>query len=306
MRITQANLLLFNTQNLQQQQQRLVTLQEQAASGSALLDPTADPSAYSQSLTLQHAQSAATSLDKTSQQVQEMMGTYDNVLGQVEQNLASAKSLALEATSPSMDSQTRQALQNQVNDLLNQTVSLANYSDSGRYIFGGSKNGQPPYTSVSGTNGVTSVTFTGDQRTQSAVFDNGVTVASTVSGTDVFGNPPDNASSAIGALISLRDGLANGDQTSISNSANALDNASNQVLAVRAEVGVRTQHLQSLDTFRQQVEAQLTKSQASVSDTNLPATATQLASQQLAYEAAINVTYQMNQQMSLLTQMSKG
>jgi len=136
-------------------------LQEQAYNGSRINRASDDPSAAYRVLGLK---SQKGSLENYMDNISQTVGTLE-ISSFVTEEMASAisktKTTLTQALSGTYSEADRQIFAKQVNDTLEQIVSLANTDHMGQYIFGGSNTSSAPYA-VQRTNGeITNVTYQG-------------------------------------------------------------------------------------------------------------------------------------------------
>ncbi len=139
-----------------EQQQQGNTL----SSGKQLDVPSDDPTQIAMDLNVRNtiAQEQQTLSDVTNLNAQ--LTTVDGALSTLNDVLAKARSIAVQGASSTVSDTQRQSLADQVDDLLQEAISVANTQYSGKYVFGGSSTAGP----VVAANGspVSSVTFNGN------------------------------------------------------------------------------------------------------------------------------------------------
>lgn len=141
--------------SMQQSQQNQSTATMQMGSGRSV-NQLADNPAAAAALVCNH--------DRANQDAQylqnltTLQGRYqvaDSALGNVTQVLTRAVSLGTEGANGGMSAADRQSIAEEVQGLLSQTVSLANSSYQGAYLFGGTQVNTQPFTLDAATNTVT-------------------------------------------------------------------------------------------------------------------------------------------------------
>lgn len=169
-------------EQMQQQQQALDKLQQEISSGSQLTLPSDNPSAALQAVGLQSLvaqnQQYSTNLSTDSSS----LSASDTALGQVSTLLDNIQGVALGAIGSTATASSRQAAVSQVQDTLNQIVSLANTVFDGKYLFAGSAaNGQPFQLTSAG------VEYNGNDGILSSYGDAGNLFTTNVTGDNAFG-----------------------------------------------------------------------------------------------------------------------
>lgn len=283
----QNNILGANTQ--------MFKYQQQVSSGKTLTAASEDPAAYDRLMQLRQSTLEATQYSSNTAQLRTQMQSYDSSLNNVSDVLAQARSLASQAATDTIDAQARQQLASQVDQLLTQTLDLANSYENGHYLYAGSKDQSPPFSAVHDSTGkVTDITYNGDERVSTVKVSASANLQSSFSGTQIFGSKPGSSDSVMGSLIALRDAITTGNAKQISAQLAGLDTVSSNTVGARAQVGVRIQHLDNLDQVRQQNMAAISAEQSSLEDANLPAALTSLSQMQSTYQAALTVAAKMS------------
>jgi flagellar hook-associated protein 3 FlgL len=186
----------------------------------------------------------------------------------------------------------------EVNDMLNQVVSLANSKDptTGDYLFGGTASGQPPFTVTKDANGnVTGVTYQGNETVNQTEIGSGVLATvdipgANTSGTGARGLFTDSQSGAdmINHLISLRDDLQAGNTAKISSTDNTnVQNDENNISYQVANNGVVQTHLDAAASLTSNNTTSLNNMISNSSSADMVQTMMQLSASQNAYQAAL-------------------
>lgn len=169
-------------EQMQQQQQSLDKLQQEISSGSQLILPSDNPAAALQAIGLQSLvaqnQQYGTNLSTSSSS----LGASDSALSQVTSLLDNMQGVALGAVGSTATASSRQSAVSQVQDTLNQLISLANTVFDGKYLFSGSAaNGQPFQLTSAG------VVYNGNDGILSSYGNAGNLFATNVTGDSAFG-----------------------------------------------------------------------------------------------------------------------
>jgi flagellar hook-associated protein 3 FlgL len=197
-------------------------LQTQAATGQRLQNASDDPAAAARVFDLQaEAASIAQYSRNIASQQETATATYDaikalkNICDRANEIAISADGL----TSPDQFA----AYGDEVTQLIQQAVQLANSKDNGNYLFGGTQAAQPPFALSTDANGQpAAVTFQGNTTLPECELDHGVTSTAFTAGANTTGSGPrgllvDTRSGAdfFNDLIALQNKLAAGDAAGI-------------------------------------------------------------------------------------------
>lgn len=300
------NISFGTTQSqLADQTLNLFNARTQLATGKRYADGTEAPGDYARSLELQHAVTDSDRFTRASQQVSTNLQGYDHSLDSLSSIMTQARQIAVRGANDTGDQTAKNLLAKQVDTLLQEAIKTANTFQDGHYIYGGSNNGSPPYVAVQ-TNGVTTgIQFNGDSRDQTVNLETGVSITATVSGTEVFGDPPGNPSNYLGSLMKLRDDLRGGNSATVSSDIAAMDGVNDKLLATRGDVGIRLQHLTNLQNFREQTLNDLKAEKSSIDDVDMAQAATNLSRSQVGYQASLMVASQL-QRNTLIDMLRSG
>ncbi len=167
MRVPTTQTYLQGIEAFSQQQVKLAKLQQQISTGVRLTNPSDDPVASSQVLGL----SETIALQK---QYQENISAAENRLQLQETTLVSIESitfrlkeLSIQANSSALDNTNRIAIGVEVEQRLDELVSLANTQDAnGDFLFAGYQSAIQPFTSTT-TGSIPHVVYGGDEGTRS-------------------------------------------------------------------------------------------------------------------------------------------
>ena len=177
------------------------------SSGKKLVAPSDDPQQIGQDLAVRSQIAAETQGATNAQNASAELTTVDGALSSLTSVLQSARALAAQGASGFTDPTQRQALASQVNSLLQEAVSLANTTYSGKYVFAGTTAQHTPPVAAVGEP-ISSVTFSGNENAQTDSLYNGGTVNAGVSMRQAFNfNSSDGSPDIFQTLINLRNSL---------------------------------------------------------------------------------------------------
>lgn len=242
------------TENLNRSESRLRKIQDQITSGQKLLRPSDDPLAFSQAIDLdatrQRLQDARERLTQDSLR----MDHYDALLGELSELVQGARDLTLRASNdPSSGPDSRQALAQEVDSLLQQALLSANRQRDGQYMLSGSQTATQPFQANLSGGRVTSVDYQGDLRFQPIKLPDGQSLKVELHGEAVASG---GGSDLFGTLIALRDGLEQSG-TDYQGMLDRLDNVQQNLLERRVEAGGASRFTAGLAEAAQKQEIQL-------------------------------------------------
>jgi flagellar hook-associated protein 3 FlgL len=146
LRITPQALVSQTVANLQQNENQLANLQEQASTGERMLQPSDDPAAAVQVLAANAQNLQLGAYLNNIKSSQATLNASSSALQQASTLLTQAIAAATTGATANNTPTTLGTLATQVNAIIGQVVGLANTRDpSGRYVFGGTATGAAPY-----------------------------------------------------------------------------------------------------------------------------------------------------------------
>jgi flagellar hook-associated protein 3 FlgL len=290
--------------NLARTETQLEQTTENISSGIDVNQPSDDPAAISEILQTETAISNNTQIQSNLSSVTTEVNTADSALQTAVQTLSSAISLASEGASSTATADTRATLAQQVANIQQTLVGVAQTSLNGRYIFSGDDDSQPPYQlDASAPEGVQQLVTGSSTRMIQSV--DGTSFAVALTAQQIFDAKNPDGTPASGnvftAVQNLETALTNNDTAGISAAVDSLQSASgylNDQLAFYGDVQNRIQEATSLaQKFQTQEQTELSNLQ----DTDIPTAATELTQLQTQEQASMSVEATLQQQKNLFS-----
>lgn len=276
---TTSNLVLEQIQRLSREQAHL---QRQVATGQRLFAPADDPAAAGRLVANGIEQSALRQNLRSAAAAGEYAQTSYTALTQLKRLSDRAGELAVLGTGIS-GGQAMAAYAQEVDQLLEQAVTLANTRFRHDHVFAGTALDSPPY--VPGRDGagrITAVTYEGDAARLLIPVGEGAVIAPL----------PDHQTSQgvgdfINRLVALRDQLQAGDAAGVAALRGPLETSEDRLVAALSEHGAVQLRIE-LTRERQQARLiELDRLASAEADVDLPATIVRLNQTSQAYEAAL-------------------
>jgi flagellar hook-associated protein 3 FlgL len=297
MRVTENSTMKMVVAMLNQQQEKVNTLQQQVSSGSRINAPSDDPVSAQQVLNLKGLMSATDQYSRNIQTGTTWLNQMDSSMSNMNNVLTRVKELAIQMANGSFGAYDRQSAAVEVTQLRDQMISLANTQIAGKYIYGGYVSDQPPFDATGA--------FKGTDDQVNIQVDQGSYIPINYSGGKLLrgGTPPGSSGTdVIGVLNDLITSLNNNDVTGIGTSISGLDSSLKQLQAAQGDVGARENRLQNADNILASTKDYLTKAVSAKQDSDLTQVLSDLAKQQIAYQATLAATAKFSQ-LSLLDYM---
>ncbi len=297
MRVTENMTMNLTLAMLQQQQEKINTLQQQVSSGLRINEPADDPVSAQQALDLKAVMAATDQYSRNIQTGTSWLSQMDSSMSNMNNVLVRAKELATQMANGTYDAADRQSAAIEVTQLRDQMISLGNTQIAGKYVFGGFVSDQPPFVTQDGVPTATDKAgdFKGTDDPINIQIGPASSVAINYSGGKLLrgGTPPGSSGpDVIGTLNDLITALNNNDQQGITNSLPGLTNSLQQIQAAQGEVGARENRLEDSDKILTSSKDYLTKALSSKEDADYTQVLSDLAKQQTAYQATLAATAQ--------------
>ncbi len=184
---------------------------QQLSTGKSLNAPSDDPTVIAQDLSVRADNAVQTQLGKNFTDLTNQLTTVDGALSNVTSALQSARNLAVEGASDTLNASQRADIATQIDQILNEVIGFANTQYNGKYVFAGTN--VPTSTPLVQGQGspITSVTTQGNIVQETQESPDGTTIGTGVTLQQAFNvNAPDGSPSVFQVLINLRDSLQSG------------------------------------------------------------------------------------------------
>ncbi|GAB4260066.1 flagellar hook-associated protein FlgL [Thermincola ferriacetica] len=276
MRVTQSMLVGNFLSNLNNNYRIMNKIQEQLSTGKKINRPSDDPVGVVSSLRLRAGLTETEKYLNNVDDARAWLDTTDTALGQASDLLQRARELTIYGANDALAQQSRDALAQEIHQIRDQMIQVANTTHDGRYIFGGFKTSNQPFTAAGA--------YTGDNG--SIAYEIGVNVSMQVNipGDAAFINAQD----VFQLLANIEADLTAGNTASLSNiRVGELDTAIDNILSLRSEVGAKTNRLDLTKSRLDEANLNLSELLSKNEDINTAEVITQLKMQENTYRTAL-------------------
>ncbi|WP_336921762.1 flagellar hook-associated protein FlgL [Aquipuribacter sp. SD81] len=277
LRITQRSMADGTYANLQASLARSASLQEQLSSGKQVAKPSDNPTGATDILQLRAERSANDQYLRNADNGLSWLGTADTALQQTSAAVRHARDLTVQGGNGSLSQTGRDALAKELRQVRDSLVELGNTQYLGRPVFGGTTGGGTAFDATG--------TYVGDTGTVQRRVGADSTVRVDVDGPGAFGS---GATSVFATLDGIIADLESGGSPTARLA--ALDTAHERVLGALADVGARTNRIETLQAKGTDAAVSLRSAQSQIEDVDLPKTILELQLQSTAYQAALGAT----------------
>lgn len=251
MRVTEGSNYEAVRENIRRSKEKMENLQIQSSTLKKVNRPSDDPVAAARLLGIRTDQANNSQFQMNSRSVENFLMNTDQAASDLSEVVLRAKEIALGQSSVvSSSDDTRMGIAQEVLQLFQQAVSVANRRVGDRYLFGGYKTQNPPVDPAG--------EYWGDDGQMMVEVGDDVFMSMNVPGNEMFNTQPRPQHSALMAygepspenvnlfdeLQKLRISLLSGDLEGIRGTLEPFDQLRSKLISTRAQVGSRLQGLQ--------------------------------------------------------------
>lgn len=168
--------------------QNMIRLQEQITTGSRIIRASDEPAGAYRVMTLQDTAKMLEDYDSNLTEVELSLSEGSNSLESISELLARVDVLMTQASNGTYAGDNRESMAEEIDQILEQCVSLANHKVMGRYIFGGQNSSSPPYEITRRNGRIVNVQYTGSYRDQPVPVGSNITMSGQLVGEKFFRN----------------------------------------------------------------------------------------------------------------------
>lgn len=276
MRLTSLMMMNHAMRNLNENTRRLDSLNNQLATGKKISVPSDDPVNTLRSMQLNSVLAENEQYGDNINQAEDWLETSDQALEKVTTTLNRARDLCVYGANDGLNQDQRNALRDELVQLREHLVQVANTSMGGRYIFAGFETTNKPYIDWNQP-------YQGDDQVLSVEIGKGVKVDYSIPGDKVFDQ-------AFAAVTSAIQDLQTGDTTNLSNvTIGQVQSAVDNVLTIRAGMGAKIKRLELAENRFEEAKVEYTKHISDLEDVDIAETVMNLKMQESVYRASLAV-----------------
>ncbi len=182
-RVSSLYIFQQTTQQIQDIQQELYRVEQQLATGQQFTLPSEDPSAAMRVISSQRLLEQKDQVAQNLETGQSYLTATDSALASISERLIDIRATAIGAVGSTVSDENRQLAVAEIQNAIQQLVSLGNEQFRGRYLFGGEASGDQPFDYANGSY----VEYCGGQQRLTSFADVGTSFDINVTGGEVFG-----------------------------------------------------------------------------------------------------------------------
>ncbi|MDH5491589.1 MAG: flagellar hook-associated protein FlgL, partial [Myxococcales bacterium] len=245
-RVSDSSFYDHNLRSLIRERAKLAKAQLQASSGKRVLAPSDDPLAAALAMRERSKASQAVDRERAAEAGLHSTQAADAALADVAELLRRAQELAIQGATDTLGAPERAGIAREIEELREAALGLANTEIGGSHVFGGARDGSPPFDA--------SGAYLGDANVRSVQVAPGILVEVSVAGDAAFGSG--GTSDVLGALEQLRLALDADDVPTIRASIDSLNLAHSTISTARAELGSSMRSFESSISLTKRLEVE--------------------------------------------------
>ena len=287
MRVTNSTMINKAIRNVDGAFRRYIQQQEKVASGRSINHLSDDPHGAARAVRLRSVLRGVEQYKRNAENADISVRTYDDNLNKVCSILNRVRELVVRGATDSATPTEREAMAVEVRELFDELVHAGNASHLGAYMYAGHKTSKSPFEVVDDTSHADwPISYVGDSGVNRTEVGPGLTVEINITGDQVFmGVGGVNVFKTV-RQIERHLTESNVPELSGSDLAN-LDQAINQVLKFRAELGGRGSRLELVISRLESDSVSITELLSKTEDVDLAEAIMRLAEQEVVYQAAL-------------------
>ncbi|WP_145414112.1 flagellar hook-associated protein FlgL [Paenibacillus xylanexedens] len=292
MRITNNMLGSQLLMNLNRNAQQMNTTQTQLATGRKINKPSDDPVGITYSLRYRAELSSNDQYQKNVDSAISWLEFNDTVMNQAGNVVQRLRELTVQASTGTNPQSAMDSINEEVKQLKEQLIDISNSKLNGKYIFNGETYDVKPYDFPSNPDGTLDTTNAASVVTDKGkinfIVGESVQLPINVSGNEVFGSETeeDNLFKIVNNVMKA---LTEGNQKELSNQLDLIDSRTDKMLAIRSEIGAKTNRVDLMMGRLDDLGINLTDLQSKVEDADIAELSMKAKIQENIYNASLSV-----------------
>jgi flagellar hook-associated protein 3 FlgL len=263
--------------NLSSNLTRLEKLQNQLSSGKKIIKPSDDPVSTSRLIELKSTLNANKQYSRNIDFLKTELNVADKALQDISSTLTRVKELAVRGANETLSQENRNAIAEEVDQLIDHLIQIGNTNVSGRYIFGGYKTSEAPLEKSGNA-----VLYKGDGNLRSVEVSNNVLINASPTGKSLFVD-----SGMFDTLVLLRDALLGGNISQITETIDKIDAISDRVSSELSGLGARLSRVELTNDLLSEKYTKYADLLSKQEDIEIEEVVLKLYAQQNVYQASL-------------------
>lgn len=285
MRVTQGMLAANSLKQISNSYNKLETLQNQLSTGKKITRPSDDPVVATKGMAYRSNLSEVNQYKRNLTEAQSWFDSSESGLEQVNSILQRTKELVVQGLNGTNESDDRQAIAREIEQLKLDYMQVGNTQVAGNYIFNGVNVGAPPVSEdASGT-----IKSTINLDPFSVEVSKGIQLRVNIHSENIFGQ------GAFDLMNNVQTAFEQNDVNSLKDLSTQVDTQLSTLLAERSELGARSNRLELIENRLDSQEITATKMLSNNEDADIEKVITDLTVQESVHRAALGVGAQIIQ-----------
>jgi flagellar hook-associated protein 3 FlgL len=230
--------------------------------------------------------------ERNVQEAQSWMSVTDTALGKIGDFAQTARELVVQGSSDTLPQTSRNAIADQIDQIIAGMKQEANATYDGRYVLGGNRTNARPYDSTLQTTDASTPpndAYAGDAASQLREIGPNVTLAVNVHGDEVLGGAPGSTGNLLGVLRDVATHLRAGDTAALGTTdLKAVSDQIDNLLSVRSRVGAGMNRLDTASSRLQEIQESTVSMLSDTEDADMAEVLVNFSTQQAVYQSALN------------------
>jgi flagellar hook-associated protein 3 FlgL len=262
------------------------------SSGKAITKPSDDPYAAGRALSLRSELAGIKQHERNVGEAQGWMTVTSTALSQITDMAQTARQLVVQGSTDTLPQESRNAIADQIDQLIAGMKQEANATYDGRYVLGGNRTNVRPYDATATTTDPSippNDAYAGDSANQLREIGPSVTMVVNVHGDEVLGGAPGATGNMLGVLRDIATHLRAGDTAKLgSDDLTAMQGQIDNLLSVQSRVGAGMNRLETASGRLQEIEESTMSMLSNTEDADMAETLVNFSTQQAVYQSALN------------------
>ncbi|KNH19424.1 MULTISPECIES: flagellar hook-associated protein FlgL [Priestia] len=285
MRVTQGMLAANSLKQISNSYNKLETLQNQLSTGKKITRPSDDPVVATKGMAYRSNLSEVNQYKRNLTEAQSWFDSSESGLEQVNSILQRTKELVVQGLNGTNESDDRQAIAREIEQLKLDYMQVGNTQVAGNYIFNGVNVGAPPISE--NASGIIESNINLDPF--SVEVSKGIQLRVNIHPENIFGQ------GAFDLMNNVQTAFEQNDVNSLKDLSTQVDTQLSTLLAERSELGARSNRLELIENRLDSQEITATKMLSNNEDADIEKVITDLTVQESVHRAALGVGAQIIQ-----------
>lgn len=319
MRVTNKMMSSNVVNNIQNNLSKMDKTNDRLSKGTKINTPQDDPTGAVKTMSYKTTINEIEKFSTNAVNAKNFLSYTDVSLGQISDILQRVRELAVQASTETYEQTARDAIGEEVNELIDQVISIGNGKVGDRFIFGGFNTIETPFRAIRGQekfendgvkpdlihatgtlreginkNSIVEVEYSGDEGKLITEVDKGIVIEYNVPGSDIFLKGERNL---IDSMIRLRDQIYMGNTvediakvgTTVNKEFGNVDKTLDEVMRYRSQVGARMRRIDQIEERLKDNKISMSNLLSRTQDTDITETISDLKVQESVQRMSLSV-----------------